>query len=262
MAKEDKEKDKKAVEAKPKPKKKLVLVGVTALVLLLGGGAGAWYVLKDKRSPEEKKAAEAESLQAIFTPLDPFTVNLQREEGDQVLQVGLSLKYYNKDLDDKIKNAMPEIRSSLLLLLSSKRASELVSVAGKKKLANEIIVSTNTILGVQHKTPPKAPVPEAGEGNGQPVASAVAAPAADGAGTPAPAPVTGNAAPASSEASTPAASPGGANALLNAVANGANPSPPPAASPTASAALPLPPVVDDKNAPGVVGVLFTSFIIQ
>ncbi len=259
MAKEDKEKDKKAVESKPKPKKKLVLIGVAALVLLLGGGGGAWYMLKDKKSPEEKRAAESESLQAIFTPLDPFTVNLQREEGDQVLQVGLSLKYYNKDLDDKIKNAMPEIRSNLLLLLSSKRASELVTVTGKKKLANEIINSINTILGVQRKTVPKAPAPEAAEGNGQPVANAAAAPTANTA-PPASGPDAGNAATPtapSGDVSAPAAPSSAANALVNAVANGS-----PSSRPLTSATAPVPSVPDDKSAPGVVGVLFTSFIIQ
>ncbi len=257
MAKEDKEKDKKAVEAKPKPKKKLVVVGVAALALLLGAGGGAWVMMKDKKSPEEKRAAESESLQAIFTPLDPFTVNLQREEGDQVLQAGLSLKYYNKDLDDKIKNAMPEIRSSLLLLLSSKRASELVSVAGKKKLANEIIHSVNTVLGVQRKTAPKASAPEASEGNPPPVASAVAAPATSTESpTPNPAPGTAAASVApSGEAPAPA---GAGNALVSAVTNSMPPSAP-ATAPTPSELLPVP---DDKSAPGVVGVLFTSFIIQ
>lgn len=271
MAKEDKEKDKKAVEAKPKPKKKLMVIGVAALMLLLGGGGGAWYFLKDKKSPEEKKVAESDSLQAIFTPLDPFTVNLQREEGDQVLQVGLSLKYYNKDLDDKIKNAMPEIRSSLLLLLSSKHASELVSVTGKKKLANEIIYSVNTILGTQRESVPKAPAPEAKEGNGQAAAAIPAAPAESQASAPASGSAAAPPAEPKAGASGPAPAAATGNALVTAVANnpvqGAPVAPVAAASaapaaPAAPASPALPPVPDDKTAPGVVGVLFTSFIIQ
>ncbi len=261
MAKEDKEKDKKTAEVKTKPKKKLVVVGLVVSALLLAGGGGAWYVLKDKKSAEDKKTAELDALQAIFTPLDPFTVNLQREEGDQVLQVGLSLKYYNKDLDDKIKNAMPEIRSSLLLLLSSKRASELVSVTGKKKLANEIISSINTILGVQRKTAPKASAPEAAPGNGQAVANAAVAPAnaEPPAPTAAPSPAADNA-PPSNGAAPSAAAPVAANALGNALTNGQSPSP--VAATAAPAVPPEPSVPDDKSAPGVVGVLFTSFIIQ
>lgn len=151
MAKEDK----KAAEAAPsKPKKKLILlIAVALLVLGLGGGA-AWYFLKGgKHGSEEQKVSANLSAQPIFVSLEPFTVNLQREQGDQVLQVGLSFKFYNQDLNDKIKNAMPEIRSNLLLLLSSKHASELISVEGKKKLAREIIKAVNTILGIREISP-------------------------------------------------------------------------------------------------------------
>ncbi len=135
-------------QAPAKPKKKLMLIVVGAVVAALAIGGGAWYFLKVKKPAGQEAKPIENSTQPIFVPLDSFTVNLQREQGDQVLQVGLTLKLYNQDLNEKIKNAMPEIRSSLLLLLSSKRASELISVEGKKKLVVEIITLVNGILGI------------------------------------------------------------------------------------------------------------------
>ncbi|MDE1990722.1 MAG: flagellar basal body-associated FliL family protein, partial [Betaproteobacteria bacterium] len=185
------------------------------------------------------------SAQPIFVPLDPFTVNLQREQGDQVLQVGLSLKFYNQDLSEKLKNAMPEIRSSLLLLLSSKYASELLTVDGKKKLAGEIIVAVNTILGiptaVQHPKTEAAKAPVAAPAATTPPA------AGDAATQPSQAPAQDTAAPAGA-AGAPA-EPGTAVAAQT-------PASAPAAQGTSAEDA------SEKNRDGIADVLFTSFIIQ
>lgn len=134
-----------------KPKSKKLLVIIVVIVLVIAGGAAGWYFTMGGHSAAEQKA-EAKTTyldQPKFIALEPFTVNLQREDNDQYLQVGMSLKIYNPALEDQIKANMPEIRSKLLLLLSSKRASELVTVAGKKKLADEIISATDGVLGIK-----------------------------------------------------------------------------------------------------------------
>ena len=108
--------------------------------------------MKDNKHTDEPKAAVVET--PTFMVLDPFTVNLQHEESDQFLQIGITLKVSSMELADKIRQRLPEVRSRLLFLLSSKRASELMPIEGKKKLAQEIIVETNTILGL-HTAPQK-----------------------------------------------------------------------------------------------------------
>jgi flagellar FliL protein len=227
MAREDK---KPAAEpSAAKPKKKLLLIAAAVVVASALAGGGVWYFMKGKPAGDEEKSNKTVSTVPIFVPLDPFTVNLQREQGDQVLQVGLSLKIYNADLPEKVKAAMPEIRSSLLLLLSSKHASELVSVAGKKKLANEIIVAVDTILGIAPPAPKPAMV----------ASPSVAAPAA-------PAPANASAVPAGDAAAPPPAS--GADA--------------PAAPVPAAAEAVAPAAAAPEPREGIVGVLFTSFIIQ
>ena len=81
--------------------------------------------------------------------MEPFTVNLQREVADQFLQIGITLKILQPELEEKIKKNLPEIRSRLLVLLSSKLPSELTNSNGKKKLAHEIIAETEIVLGLR-----------------------------------------------------------------------------------------------------------------
>jgi len=134
--------------AKPKSKK-LVLIIIGVLILAAGGG-GAWYFLKGSKHEEAKVAAPE---LPTFMTLDPFTVNLQHEEGDQFLQIGITFKVAGMEQADKIRQNLPEIRSRLIFLLSSKHASDLIPLEGKNKLSREIILETNTILGIR---PPKA----------------------------------------------------------------------------------------------------------
>lgn len=133
-------------EAPVKPKSKRLLLAVVG-VLILGAVIGAgWFLLKGSKH-EEPKPVVIE--QPVFMVLEPFTVNLQHEENDQFLQVGITLKVSSEALADKIRQRMPEARSRLLFLLSSKRPSELMPIEGKKKLAHEIAVEANTILGLR-----------------------------------------------------------------------------------------------------------------
>jgi flagellar protein FliL len=133
----------------PKGNRKKLLLFITLGVLLLIVIVGAsWYVGTLSSSlHEETRAAAPPQPQPKFVALDPFTVNLQYEDnGDQFLQVGITLKLLNPALEDRIKQYLPEIRSRLLLLLSGKRASDLTPAEGKTKLAHEIVAEIGTIL--------------------------------------------------------------------------------------------------------------------
>jgi len=129
-----------------KPKSKKLLLILIALVLVGAIGGGAWFFLKSGDHKEEHK--EAVVPPPTFMELEPFTLNLQREENDQFLQIGLTLQVSNMALADKLRQRLPEVRSRLLFLLSSKRASELLTTKGKKKLAKEIRAKTNSVIGL------------------------------------------------------------------------------------------------------------------
>lgn len=162
----------------PAPKKgnKLLIIIIVVLLLVILGGAGAFFMMgsahdeeglddgHDEATMEEdhdaaakearkaklkkKKEAEAKGLPPVFVELEPFTVNLQPETAvDQYLQVKASVKVNEAHAAEQLKAYMPEIRHKVLLLLSSKRASEIATPDGREELAHEIMNAVNAIVG-------------------------------------------------------------------------------------------------------------------
>jgi len=141
-----------STERNTKPKSKKLLLIIIGSVLMLGiAGSAGWYFSKGDNHNGKNSTKYAKSTEKpIFIPLEPFTVNLQRERTDQFLQIGISLKIFQEDLQEQIKQNLPEIRSRLLVLLSGKRPSELTTSKGKKELVNEIIAETEFVLGLRN----------------------------------------------------------------------------------------------------------------
>jgi flagellar FliL protein len=131
--------------AAPQKKSKLLPIVVIALVLLVAGAAAAWWFL-GRVAAVDDEAAEIASKPSIFLPLDQFTVNLQPEDGQQFLQVAMTLKVTEQEIADTIKAQMPEVRSRVLFLLSSKKPSQLASAEGKNKLIEELTQEVEATL--------------------------------------------------------------------------------------------------------------------
>ena len=147
MAKDKAVKEEIVEESEVKPKKKPILLIVIILVVLLAGGGGAaWYFTKDKAAHPAKEEVH-KSVPPVFEKLEVFTVNLAG--GDRFLQVEMSMKIADIKVSEEIKLRMPEIRDSVLRLLSSKQAEELASVEGKTKLSEEIKKQVNHVLGTK-----------------------------------------------------------------------------------------------------------------
>ncbi|MFA5913490.1 MAG: flagellar basal body-associated protein FliL [Burkholderiales bacterium] len=138
-----------AEESAAPPRKKRSLLKILLLLTLLAGaaGGGAWYFLRGQEPATAPKPGAAKTAKAkqdpskppVFVTLEPFTVNLQHDDSAaQYLQVGLALKVNDESVVDKIKLHMPEIRNRILLLLSSKKASEISTLQGKQALSTEL----------------------------------------------------------------------------------------------------------------------------
>ena len=142
--------DASAVVAAPK-KSKLKLI-VIVLVVLLAAGGGASYFLLGKKAPAGAAEAKHEKPKApVFANLYPFTVNLQQEAGEQFLQVAITVQVTDEKAMEEVKLYMPQVRNRILLLLSSKKASEINTADGKKKLADEIAAQIRTPFSKQGK---------------------------------------------------------------------------------------------------------------
>jgi flagellar FliL protein len=129
-------------------KSKLVIILLAAVIVLGLGGGAAWYFMhgsaaeetaeapkKEKSSKKKKK----EEHPAEYLAIEPFTVNLQPENGDQYLQVAFTLQVDGPEQAELIKTNMAKVRSRVLMLLSGKKASEISTVEGKQQLAGEIL---------------------------------------------------------------------------------------------------------------------------
>jgi flagellar FliL protein len=120
------------------PKKKLLIVIAGALLALGLAGGGTWFMMSGKKNTAEHKEVK-KIITPVFVAIEPFTVNLQPENGEQYLQLTFSLQMEGPEQVELIKQNMPKVRSRLLMLLSSKKSSELTTSEGKQQLAAEII---------------------------------------------------------------------------------------------------------------------------
>lgn len=133
-----------ATEEAPKSKKKLIIIIAAVLVLAIGGGA-AWFLMKPKpdahgKAGEHKEEAKHEkpAHPPAFVALEVFTVNLQPDPDEKFLQLEISLQVASAEEAEALKGQMPALRNRLLMLLTSKRATDILTTEGKQKLNDEI----------------------------------------------------------------------------------------------------------------------------
>jgi flagellar FliL protein len=127
-----------AATDKPSGKKGIIIMIVVTILAIGAGAGGAWFLMQGQQD-DEYEPARPKKIPTAFKELDTFTVNLQPEERNQYLQVGLTIKIRDTDVSMEIDKKMPEIRNRVLLLLTSKTAADLVPLSGKQQLSTEII---------------------------------------------------------------------------------------------------------------------------
>ena len=164
--------------APPKRRGKMLLIIVLIAVLLLliaVLGIGALLILKKSGAHEPAESAAPAppapvvissaidlSKPPVFVQLDPFTVNLRVQEGDEphYLQTELSLRVLDPKTAEALKAWMPEIRNRINLSLATKSLADIQNDAAHEKLANEILRALNTLFGVP-PPPPEVPPTQA-----------------------------------------------------------------------------------------------------
>lgn len=157
----------------PKKSKKLLIIILAAVVLILAVGGGAAFMLlkhdpaedgeegevaTEKAKADKKKAGK--EVMPVYVALDAFTVNLVPENGEQFLQLILSVEVSDLKTGDKLKSYTPKLRNNIMMLLSGKKASELLTREGKEKLAAEILDLTNEVIEPGSKGKKDAPIRE------------------------------------------------------------------------------------------------------
>ena len=126
-----------ATEGK-KGKKGLIIIILIAVIAIGAGAGGTWYFMK-MSSDEDSNPVKPKEKPTTFLDLDIFTVNLQPEENNQYLQVGLTVKTKETLVVAEIKKQMPAIRNRILMLLSSKKSADITGIVGKQQLSQQIV---------------------------------------------------------------------------------------------------------------------------
>jgi flagellar protein FliL len=131
---------------------KLIILGVLVVVLGAGGFLG-WNMFvkgsKTEAQVSETSPPKIKFEETVAYPLDPFIVNLMDKSGSgkRYLKVGMILEIGNQEQGMVVDKYKPQIRDTILLLLSSKSFREISTMEGKLELKRALLSRINQILG-------------------------------------------------------------------------------------------------------------------
>lgn len=162
------QKDKKQVEEvedaaqeqepeKPKKGKLFSLLIIFGIVLAVSVGGyfaysmyiGPKFLQKGKDSAKNApKEAEKHDKLGIVISLKPFVVNLIDEKGARYLKMTMELEIDSEEEEAKaeVEKHVPQFRDSVIMLLTSKRYEDIMTLEGKIKMRDEILARTNRFL--------------------------------------------------------------------------------------------------------------------
>jgi len=139
--------------------KNKLLVLLLGTILVAAAGAGGWYYFVASAAHSTQETRVQPGKPPVFVNLEPFTVNLQQESGaDQYLQAVAVLRVIDDKASETLKQYMPELRHRTLMLLSSKKASEIATPDGREKLALEMRATVNQLIAAATGKTPRVAV--------------------------------------------------------------------------------------------------------
>ncbi|VAX24557.1 Flagellar biosynthesis protein FliL [hydrothermal vent metagenome] len=138
--------------------KLIIILLVVVALLVIGGGAAAYFLVFSKGAeeevaakPEKEKTQDLTKMATLGSTMqmDPFVVNLAGN-ASRYLKVVIVLQLSVPELAEEITNRSPQIKDSILTVLSSKSADEILTVQGKYDLKVDLIrrINSNLTLGV------------------------------------------------------------------------------------------------------------------
>lgn len=148
MAKENKDKETENEEGKPdEPKKKSnfkwIIIALVVLAIVASGTIAGFYLLK-KEDP--KKPLPEKPVVLSIWPMDPFVVNIAETNGERYLKIVIQLELSDIGIGPELEQLKPRIRDSVLDLLTPKTYKDLMDLAGKQRLREDIAGRINNIL--------------------------------------------------------------------------------------------------------------------
>ena len=146
MAKDKKEaaeEEEQPVEPKKKSKLKSIIIALVALVVVTAGAIAGFYFFT--KAEAKKPVADKPAVITIW-PMEAFIINIAETNGERYLKIVMQLEVSEPDVVKELEQLKPRLRDSILDLLTPKTYKELMDLAGKQRLREEIAGRINNIL--------------------------------------------------------------------------------------------------------------------
>ena len=136
----------------------IILMVVIIVLLLAVGGVVTWLLLSKSGHEAPAAGAQTEATKAkteeekpkgapISIPLNqPITVNLNKPNDADLLQVQLTLVTFDPKVDEMVKQNRAEIINDIMLILSDVNAAKLRTRDGKEALQKQLKDEINKVL--------------------------------------------------------------------------------------------------------------------
>ena len=133
----------------------MVILMVVVLILVVFVGAGFFMMWNKLNAVSSQSVATANpsttdngSAQTTgpILPLETFIVNLADPNGNRYLRVTIKLELKSDEITEQVEKRLPHIRDGILMILPTKKYSDINSVEGKTALRDQIMASINNLL--------------------------------------------------------------------------------------------------------------------
>lgn len=136
----------------------VLIIGAVVLSLAAGAG-GAFFMLSGQSeapavedseaaaaAAAELREAEGEGFRERLYSLEPFVVNVTGDGYSRYLKVKVELEADSPELKTEIDARLSQVRDAVIVLLSSKKLSDITDFEGKALLKQDIFERVNDVL--------------------------------------------------------------------------------------------------------------------
>lgn len=130
---------------------KWILLTVFLIIIVTGAYFGWALFVKGGEGVAgiQDTLGKLKEAKPVICPLDPFIVNLMDKSGmgKRYLKVTMKLEVGSEDDKELLEEHTPQIRDTVLLLLSSLTFKDINSIDGKLELKQSLLSRINRVLG-------------------------------------------------------------------------------------------------------------------
>jgi len=146
MAEEKEEIQEEQPEVPKKKASKAILIIIIAVSIVLGAGGFVGYKLLAGKHGEEETVTKTEDGKTSIVALDPFVLNLA--DRGRYLKVTIQFEVADAALQEAVRAKTPQLRDTIITLVSSKSLNSISSPEGKFQLKDEVLFRANQIMGM------------------------------------------------------------------------------------------------------------------